>query len=93
MTLRSRKRVKYQKNVHNRIWKEHQKANYQYYLSEKEHQKFTSYQEYLYDKEHQKYKLQFHFDCSPVDDAMPERLPQARLTTAGESSDLMCTDK
>lgn len=31
-------------------------------------------------------------DHSPVDDAMPERLPQARLTRTVESSDLMHTD-
>jgi len=28
-------------------------------------------------------------DHSPVDDAMPERLPQARLTITGKSSGLM----
>ena len=37
--------------------------------------------------------LNLPLDHSPVDDAMPERLPQARLTTTVESSDLMCTDR
>lgn len=30
-----------------------------------------------------------HFDYQPVEDAMPERLPHARLTTTVESSDVM----
>lgn len=33
------------------------------------------------------------FNCSPVDDAMPERLPHARLTATGESLDLICINK
>lgn len=33
------------------------------------------------------------FNCSPVDDAMPERLPHARLTATGESLDLFDCQK
>lgn len=54
--------------------------------------KSLSHQEHKWEGKSKVQVTKLPFDHWPVDEAMPERLPQARLTTKVESSGLMSTD-